>query len=259
LSIHGQHISCIYVDNTTYIYYILIMDIVKFTLPRRILDKLSGKINDFYLAGGTALSMIYFQHRESYDVDLFTKNFSQYRVKQIVDCLKKDGSISIEETGFQLENNMAKMLTYDITFEDGSLCKLDFVEDFFDLLLPLQEFNGIKILSREDIYFRKISAVAGYIVKQNSIGRDTMVGGRQEAKDVYDLYCLSSISKPLSAFLKEYGNGTMIEAIIRWQQTYDRLQMKTGLLDLITPRDIDTREVARHFDNEVDQIIRGII
>ncbi len=188
-----QYISCMCVDNTTYMYYIVIMNNVNFTLPRRVLDKLSGKIDGFYLAGGTALSMIYFQHRESYDVDLFTRDFSQYKVKQIVDFLKEDGSISIKEIGAQFETDMVKMLTYNVTFEDGSLCKLDFVEDFFKLLLPLQKFNSIEILSLDDIYFRKILSVAGYISKQSSTGRDMMVGGRQEAQDFYDLYCLSSI------------------------------------------------------------------
>ena len=101
--------------------------------------------------------------------------------------------------------------------------------------------------------------MAGYIVKQSSTGRDMMVGGRQEAKDIYDLYCLSSITKPLSEFINEYGNAAMAEAIIRWQKTYDRLQMKTGLLDLITSRKVDAREVLGHFDKEVDQIIRGMI
>jgi len=42
-----------------------------------ILRFLAGKVKNFYLAGGTALSRVYFRHRISYDLDFFTKKFSQ--------------------------------------------------------------------------------------------------------------------------------------------------------------------------------------
>ena len=133
------------------------------------------------------------------------------------------------------------------------------MEDVFDLLKPLQKINGIQTLSLEDIYLRKISAIAGYIVRQNAIGRDMVIGGRQEAKDLYDVYCLSSIATPLSEFVARYGNETMIEAVIRWHQTYDRLQMKTGLLDLITAKALDTREIEMHFNKQIEKLIRSIL
>lgn len=235
------------------------MPIIDFTLPRRILDKLSGKAEDFYLASGNALSMAYFYHRESYDVDLFTREFSRQKVKQVIDQLREGDFCSAEETGVQLSDTMAKMLVYTITFKDGAVCKLDFMEDVFDLLKPLQKINGIQTLSLEDIYLRKISAIAGYIVRQNAIGRDIVIGGRQEAKDLYDVYCLSSIATPLSEFVARYGNETMIEAVIRWHQTYDRLQMKTGLLDLITAKALDTREIEIHFNKQIEKLIRSIL
>ena len=53
---------------------------------KKVLKKLSGKIDDFYLAGGTALSLFYFQHRLSVDLDFFApaKEFSFRRVEEIV-------------------------------------------------------------------------------------------------------------------------------------------------------------------------------
>ena len=48
-----------------------------FSRQKRILSVLANEINEYYLAGGTALSFVYFQHRESYDLDFFTKEFSK--------------------------------------------------------------------------------------------------------------------------------------------------------------------------------------
>ena len=48
---------------------------INFHIPKKVLNALAGNVDDHYLAGGTALSIAYFQHRESYDVDLFTKEF----------------------------------------------------------------------------------------------------------------------------------------------------------------------------------------
>ena len=50
----------------------------------RALKILSGRMEGFYLAGGTALSLFYFQHRDSYDIDFFTNDFSRKRIEDIV-------------------------------------------------------------------------------------------------------------------------------------------------------------------------------
>lgn len=43
----------------------------------KVLKLFTGKMEDFYLAGGTALSRFYFNHRISYDLDFFTRSFSK--------------------------------------------------------------------------------------------------------------------------------------------------------------------------------------
>ncbi len=177
----------------------------------------------------------------------------------VVAQLQEGGFCSAKETYVQLRKTMAKMIVYTITFADRAVCKLDFVEDVFDLLKPLQKIDGIPTLSLEDIYFRKIAAIAGYIVRQSASGRDMVIGGRQEAKDFYDLYCLSSIAMPLTEFVNHYGNQTMIEAVIQWHRTYDRLRMKTGLLDLVTAKALDTREIETHFNKQIEQLIRSML
>ena len=53
-------------------------------LRDRALKALSNKLDSFYLAGGTALSLFYFKHRESFDLDFFTGQFSQKRIQDTV-------------------------------------------------------------------------------------------------------------------------------------------------------------------------------
>ena len=227
-----------------------------FTPHKKILGAVSGKINEYYLVGGTALSMIYFQHRSSCDLDFFTKEFSRERVLQIVDELKKNLDASIELIGERNQKNMIQISLYLAHFADGSVCKIDFVEDCVELIHPAHKVvNGINILSLEDIYLRKIYAIAGHISSVDSIGREIMVGGRQEAKDFYDLFCLSSITLSLSEFVTRYCSAAIQEGLIHWYRTYDRMTIKTGLLDLETTKKIDFKIIDHHFEKEITELI----
>jgi len=231
------------------------MEKINFLRQKQVLKALAEKIDEFYLAGGTALSMMYFQHRESYDLDFFTKDFSKDKVVQIIHNLQKKLSVRIEMAAEQLKDSMAKMLVYMIHFDDESICKIDFVEDSVEIINDFKRVDGINILSLEDIYLRKIYAVAGHVKSVDVTGKDIWTGGRQEAKDFYDLFCLSSIHVPLSNYMKKIKDPTLIEGLITWYRTYDRITMKTGLLDLVMNKQADFRAMEDHFKNEIDQLI----
>ena len=124
-----------------------------------------------------------------------------------------------------------------------------------DIVQPLREVDGIYVVSLEDIYLRKLYAVAGHTASQDDAGQAVTIGGRQEAKNFYDLYCLSSISTPLSKFVARYGTATVKEGMIRWYRTFDRMAIKTGLLDLVTEKTIDFRRMDQYFKNEVDALL----
>lgn len=132
--------------------------------------------------------------------------------------------------------------------------KIDFIQDYVVCIKPPKTINGIKVLSLEDIYIRKIYAITGTYQAEDEIGRKISKGGSQEAKDFYDLYCLSHIFKPLSDFSFSPGDQLMREAIIRWFRTYSRMDMKTGLLELEL-KNIDYKDIERHFKQEVNKII----
>ena len=138
-------------------------------------------------------------------------------------------------------------------------CKIDFVEDYIELINPLKRIDGINILSLEDIYLRKIYAIAGHISGLNDVGQAVLLGGRQKAKDLYDIYCLSTITTPLSKFVSRYCNDAIKEGVVRWYRTYDRMSMIDDLLELPTKTDPDVRLIENHFKKEIDTLLKAMI
>ena len=221
----------------------------------KILKALSDRIDDFYLTGGTALSLFYFHHRLSEDLDFFTQKFDRGRIVKIIEELSTELEKSIELIGQQMRKKKARMLVYRIPFDKKGVLKVDFVEDFLKFIKPVKVINGIGVLSLEDIYLRKLYAITGFVPTTDSVGHKEMVEGRQEAKDFYDLYCLSHIFMRLSDFAVKYCDSTRQEALIRWFRTYGRLELKTGLLELKVEKKIDYRELERHFKKEIDNLL----
>lgn len=137
--------------------------------------------DDFYLAGGTALSL-QIGHRISEDIDLFTKSkmdkesILRFSKKYISDDYK---IINNSETIFQL-------------FSENKKLKLDFVQFPYDLIDPLIKEEGIRMADKNDISAMKISAV----------------GTRgNEAKDFVDIYYLlqfMTLDKMIENFKKKY-------------------------------------------------------
>ena len=220
-----------------------------------VLRCLAGKIPDFYLVGGTALSEFYFHHRESFDLDFFTKEYDNAQVLAIAERLKKEIGLSIKLLNSSAKDGLAKFAIYLATFPDNAELKLDFVEDYIKLLKPFNLVNGVNVLSIEDIYLRKLFAAGGTVAAQDETGKIISLGGRQEAKDFFDLYFLSTTVSPLSVFVRENSSGQLKEGLIRWFRSYDRLAMKTGLLDIKTKTPIDYKIAEKHFKGEIDEIL----
>ena len=111
-----------------------------------VLKALSGRIDDFYLAGGTALSLFYFQHRLSVDLDFFAATFSQKRVNEILGCLKKSLNREIKLVAQALGKDKAKLQIYDIYFSKKDTLKIDFGKESLSVALfvePSDWFTGL--------------------------------------------------------------------------------------------------------------------
>ena len=221
---------------------------------REILNSLAGKLEGFYMVGGTALSLFYFKHRFSFDIDFFTRNFDFKKIDKITGYLKEKFSLEILQK--MEEENKAKVIVYEVKYRNLKT-KVDFVEDFFELLKPINIVNGIPVASLQDIYLRKIYAICGFWKEEDIVGRDKIVGGREEAKDFFDLYFLSSTFLPLSKFVNLYPSKVIKENLIIWFRTYDRFKIKSGLADLKTNHEIDYSLMEKHFKKEIEKIIES--
>ncbi len=217
---------------------------------------LSGKAGGFCLAGGTALSLFYFHHRESYDLDFFTKDFSQVKAENIIGYLKKTLGLKAELIGSQVKKDKAQVLIYSLKMKGETVLKIDFVEDLYEIIKPPKIVDGIAVMSIEDIYIRKLFAACGSLGTTDFTGKKSFIGGRQDAKDFFDLYFLSKTFMPLSVFAVKYCGAAQIESIIVWYRTYDRLSIKLGLNDIMTDKRFDYQEMERYFKHEIEEIVK---
>lgn len=235
--------------------YILPMKQKMSDFQEKVLGLLSRRINDFYLAGGTALSLYYFHHRESQDLDFFTKKFNRVRIANIIKALSQKSKKEIELIAEQRAKDRIKIAVYIMRINKKESLKIDFVEDYVDIIKNPKLINGIYVLSLEDIYIRKILAISGTFQATDFIGRKIFQGGRKEAKDFYDLYCLSSIFMRLSDFSYKYASLITREALVRWFRTFSRFDIKTGILELKLKKQTDYQDMERHFRKEIDKIL----
>jgi predicted nucleotidyltransferase component of viral defense system len=225
----------------------------------QVLQALKDRAKPFYLAGGTALAKFYFQHRDSYDLDFFTQDYSTKRIDDLTTLLAKTTGKKMKLVRESQKEGFAKIRIYELFFGSNEALKIDFVEDFVPLIGPLKQVDGIDVLSLDDIYLRKIYAIAGTFPEIDKIGQKRFVGGREEAKDYCDLYQLSSTHLPLSEFVIKHCNDLQKEALVRWYHVYNRLEIKVGLTELKTRIPVEFAVLERHFKREIDALIGGIV
>lgn len=220
-----------------------------------ILKALAGRLDNYCLGGGTALSKVYFHHRESLDLDFFTFKFSRKEIISLMDFLSEGIEKKFKLTFEQQNKDKVRIMIFNAPISLKETIKIDFIEDYIKRLKPLRQIDGILVFALEDIYLRKIYAVTGTIEVLDLVGRKVGKGGRQEAKDFYDLYFLSHTFMNLSDFAFRYCNTAMQESLVRWFRIYSRIDIKSGLLELRTKNKVDYREIERHLKQEIDRLL----
>ncbi len=149
------------------------------------------------LCGGTALSRCWLGHRVSFDLDFFLPE--GFKAGELAVAMKKAG-IDFRTKDIVDDLKRANQLHGYISHE-GRLLKVSFMEDAYFTLFPAVEksFGGGLVRTEEipGLYHRKLRTVAGH----GSEG-DSFEGGRQTARDLFDLYVLSQAFKPLVEFIE---------------------------------------------------------
>lgn len=137
-------------------------------------------LRQFFLVGGTALSL-QIGHRKSIDLDLFT--VEDFSTDILIPKLLRDYSVS---PTLQLPQTLICTL-------NG--IKVDFIRFKYEIIRPIIEIDGIRMLSVDDIAPMKLDAI----------------NGRGKKKDFYDLYFLLkqySIENLFNLFLEKYPHQT---------------------------------------------------
>lgn len=177
------------------------------------------------LCGGTALSRCWLDHRVSFDLDFFLPE--GFEAGKLAMTLKSAG-VAFETLDIVDDLRKANQL-HGYAIHQGQRLKVSFVEDaYFNVYPAIEKFFGRLTVRTEDVaglYHRKLRTVAG-----GGAAGDSFQGGRQKARDLFDLYVLSQAVMPVKPFMATlpyafpsaaFDNGL---ANMPWLELMDELQ-----------------------------------
>jgi len=162
-------------------------------LTALMLDK---KLDDFFLVGGTALSL-QIGHRISIDIDLFSQiDFDQNALLEYLEGEYKFQSDFIEKNTLKGQVNNIKV---------------DFISHAYPLVAALNGFDAIRMASLEDISAMKLNAI---------VGNGTRL---KDFVDVAFLSCYLPFTKMIEAYEYKYAsrNPVMILKSLSYHHDID--------------------------------------
>jgi hypothetical protein len=182
------------------------------------------KLGEFNLVGGTSLSL-QIGHRKSLDIDLFSsKSFDASALRKY---LEEKYSATFR---WQMKGGMGGEINQ---------IKLDLMAHQYPLLKPVQEFDGIRLVSLEDIGAMKLNAI-------------TRSGDRP--KDFIDMHILleyKSLKTWTDAYQKKYPDVTEQMALqsLNYFNDIDLIQLGKDL----TLKDFDWKKVTQRLKQAVKE------
>ncbi len=146
----------------------------------------------FYLSGGTALAEFYLHHRESDDLDLFTRRHDSLRpeIERVI-RLFEDRGLPVDRQ--VVNDHFGRLFVTSPTGNEP--LKIEFVEDAGLRMQPPLREGEIVIDSLEDISVNKVCAVYG----------------RLELKDYVDLYFILAETSFTVEYLLERAGDKVID------------------------------------------------
>ena len=184
----------------------------------------NGQLTTFKLCGGTALARCWLDHRISYDLDFFLP----YGFNALL-LSKELKSAGIQhQTISQIDDHRKANQLHCYIIDKGRSLKVSFIEDaYFDLFPTIQKPFGALSVKTEDIaglYHRKLRTVSG-----SGAEGDSFEGGRQKARDLFDLHVLSKTHMPILQFTEslpyQFPSDAFINGLISmpWHELADEL------------------------------------
>lgn len=152
---------------------------------------------NFYLTGGTALSAVYYHHRDSEDLDFFSpQEFTSHEMLELLFRTQK----SLKWQRISRRKGGGDNL-YILTWKNGETLNVDFVH-YYPSMFPGKTVMGIAIDSVRDIAINKIETIHN----------------RHKARDYVDLYIIMQ---------KERLTASQL---LKWHQ--QKMELTTNPLDL---------------------------
>ena len=143
-------------------------------------------LEDFYLVGGTSLSL-QLGHRISVDLDLFSN--SEFDTQELIQ--KLENKISIDKIIGESKNSLSVVIDN---------IEVDIIRHNYPLIEAIKTIDGIRLISDKDIAAMKLSAIAR----------------RGSKKDFYDVYFLLqkySIDDIFDFYQQKYHNKELFHII----------------------------------------------
>lgn len=197
------------------------------------MHKIAGMIfinldKDYYLAGGTALSL-QIGNRKSIDLDYF--------INKNIDTLKLKNDISDIFKDFKIE----------FTFEDKDTLwciidgvKVSFISRFDSLIEEVLVVDSFRLAQVKDITVMKLSAICG----------------REEYKDYFDLACISTVtdSRSWNTWWQEvYKNNDPISYMIALSSVDNIIEIPLDIEDDF--KTISTKNLIKKVTSEIKSFI----
>ncbi len=226
---------------------------------KAVLDVFSREAGDFALAGGTALELYYLHHRFSADLDFFSPGYDISEIDRLISAFSEHLNREIRMESNFIASNRAKARFYTVPVKNSRRpLKIDFVEDVLFDEPEIRKIDSVRVYSAENIYFQKIAAIAGTRVEIDETGRQFMEG-RGEARDVFDVYMLSKMVKPLHMFLRRVP-APWQKGMVHWYRTFSRQGLKLALIDLaIYDAKFSSAGMIAYLENEIKEFMKEVI
>jgi predicted nucleotidyltransferase component of viral defense system len=146
------------------------------------------QLNNFYLVGGTALSLK-LGHRVSIDLDLFQQ--TKFEIEDLTKVLKQEFTANFVNENLKINHAI---------FCKINRIKIDLVYYPHPIIDEIEMIDGIRMYSNKDIAAMKINAILGRGVKK-------------DFWDLYQLLKLYSLNEIISWYNLKYPNQMLLISI----------------------------------------------
>ncbi len=196
----------------------------------RIMNSEDSVFSQIILAGGTALARYYLNHRISWDLDFFLPdNFDPAIIEKQLSNL---GIPLFDVT--RISSGRFVTQFHGWAQINGQRIKVSVIEDLFADMFDVAVVDNVRTEVIDGLYHRKLRTIAGTGHSVSTVGQDHLQGGRQNARDIFDLYVLDSQQESIHQFVERingHGANFPVDGLIRgisrmpWNELIDEFEL----------------------------------